>query len=886
MAIYHLSGQVISRSTGRSSVAASAYRSGEKLLDERTGLTHDFSHKSDVVEKAILLPEGSPERFSDRSTLWNEVEKVEKRKDAQLAREFNIALPKELSQEQNWALAKDYVQSEFVDKGMIADVAMHSGHKGNEEQPHVHVMLTMREVGPEGFCQKNRSWNDKALLQHWRESWAEHANRGLARHGFDQRIDHRTLDAQGINLEPQTKIGPKPSQENFARFEEHQRTANRNGERIANDPSIALDAITKQQSTFTHQDVAKFVNRHTSTPEQFEQVYAKVKGHESVVTLGIDGDGHERMTTQAMLVMEQRMVRQAVDQAQGTRHRLDSSAVQSTMASRSLSQEQTQMLTHITQGQDIACVVGVAGTGKSYTLDAAREAWETQGYQVKGMTLSGKAAEELEASSGIESRTVASYEHGWNQERDALTANMIIVVDEAGMLGSRQMSRIMDEASKVDAKVVLVGDPEQLQAIGAGAAYRAIAERTGFVELSEVRRQHHAWQRQATQDFAKAGTEQGLATYEKQGCVHDFDTKDDAKAAMVDRWQEARSAEPDKTQLMLAYTREDVKDLNARAREIREGNGELGKRATFEVHHFTEKNDQVVVEKSQREFAVNDKLYFLKNDREMGIKNGTLGTVTGIDQDKLSVSIDRDGRQVEVNTQFYKHLDHGYATTVHKSQAGTYDRTHVLASPHFDRHTTYVAMSRHRDSAELYWSRDAFKNDKALVSSMSREQLKDTSLDYQRQDYSQRRGFETEKPSMVVNRSATMAQRDYAHFESPTDKQARLREAEARMEKRAFERDVSRIEKNVGLSLSTDIKAGDKGIYQGMVEVKGQRYGVMDMGKGQGKLVPRDMMESRHPGKAMEIESTRNRQGRDQLKAVQPYERQRSLGRDYGGIGR
>lgn len=128
MAIYHFHAQVINRSQGRSAIAAAAYRSGTALVDERTGLTHDFTKKNDIIEHTILLPEEAPDIFKDRETLWNAVEASEKRKDAQTAREINIALPRELNNQQNWQLALDYVNAEFVSKGMIADVAFHRGH--------------------------------------------------------------------------------------------------------------------------------------------------------------------------------------------------------------------------------------------------------------------------------------------------------------------------------------------------------------------------------------------------------------------------------------------------------------------------------------------------------------------------------------------------------------------------------------------------------------------------------------------------------------------------------------------------------------------------------------------------------------------------------------
>ena len=163
MAIYHLSGSIISRSQGRSAIASAAYRSGEKLADAKQGAIHDYSKKQDVVFTEIFLPEGAPESFKNREVLWNTVEQFEKRKDAQLAREFTISLPRELTIEQNKALISEFVTHEFVDKGMIADVCFHNDLlKDGNRQPHAHVMLTLREVNENGFGAKVRNWNDKS----------------------------------------------------------------------------------------------------------------------------------------------------------------------------------------------------------------------------------------------------------------------------------------------------------------------------------------------------------------------------------------------------------------------------------------------------------------------------------------------------------------------------------------------------------------------------------------------------------------------------------------------------------------------------------------------------------------------------------------------------
>lgn len=204
MAIYHFSAQVISRGKGQSAVACASYRSGDRLTDERTGETK-FYRREIQPDTMILAPSHAPEWVYEREFLWNAVESAEKRKDAQLAREINIALPKELSADHQKELIQDYIQKEFVDRGMVADIAIHRDDPNN---PHAHVMLTTREItAAEGFGSKNRSWNDRGLLEQWREEWANYANKALERENIQERISHLSHEARGLEQMPTVHLG-------------------------------------------------------------------------------------------------------------------------------------------------------------------------------------------------------------------------------------------------------------------------------------------------------------------------------------------------------------------------------------------------------------------------------------------------------------------------------------------------------------------------------------------------------------------------------------------------------------------------------------------------------------------------------------------------------
>jgi len=215
VAIYHLSIKVFSRGKGASSVAAAAYRAAEFIKNEYNGIASDYTHKGGVVHKEILLPQNAPPEYADRAVLWNAVEMGERYKTAQLAREIEIALPVELSIEQNIALARRYVKENFVSVGMCADLCVHDKEDGN---PHAHIMLTMRPIEPDGkWGQKSRSvngkkvptvdWNEQTKAEDWRKAWAAYCNSALRIYGHDNIVDHRSYERQGVDKIPTVHLG-------------------------------------------------------------------------------------------------------------------------------------------------------------------------------------------------------------------------------------------------------------------------------------------------------------------------------------------------------------------------------------------------------------------------------------------------------------------------------------------------------------------------------------------------------------------------------------------------------------------------------------------------------------------------------------------------------
>ncbi|RVG71209.1 Ti-type conjugative transfer relaxase TraA, partial [Sinorhizobium meliloti] len=778
MAIMFVRAQVIGRGAGRSIVSAAAYRHRTRMIDEQAGTS--FSYRggaSELVHEELALPDDiaawlkaaidgqSVAKASE--ALWNAVEAHETRADAQLARELIIALPEELTRAENIALVREFVRDNLTSKGMVADWVYHD----KDGNPHIHLMTALRPLTEEGFGPKKvpvlgedgeplrvitpdrpngkivyKLWaGDKETIKAWKIAWAETANRHLALAGHEIRLDGRSYAEQGLDGIAQKHLGPEKAalaRKGIAMYFAPADLARRQemADRLLAEPGLLLKQLGNERSTFDERDIARALHRYVDDPVDFANIRARLMASDDLVLLKpqqIDAETGKAkqpavFTTREMLRLEYAMAQSA--EVLSRRKGFGVSNARAAAAIRSietadtekpfrLDPEQVDAVRHVTRDNAIAAVVGLAGAGKSTLLAAARVAWEGEGRRVIGAALAGKAAEGLEDSSGIRSRTLASWELAWESGCEQLQRGDVLVIDEAGMVSSQQMARILKAVEDAGAKAVLVGDAMQLQPIEAGAAFRAISERIGFAELAGVRRQRDAWARDASRLFARGKVEEGLDAYAQQGRI----VETEARAEIVDRivadWGNARrdllqkSADgehPGRLRgdelLVLAHTTDDVRKLNEALRNVMIGEGALAGAREFQTA------------RGLREFAAGDRIIFLENARfveprarRLGpqyVKNGMLGTVVSTGDRRgdtlLSVRLD-SGREVVISEDSYRNVDHGYAATIHKSQGSTVDRTFVLATGMMDQHLTYVAMTRHRDRADLYAAKEDFE---------------------------------------------------------------------------------------------------------------------------------------------------------------------------------
>jgi Ti-type conjugative transfer relaxase TraA len=769
----HFSVSIIARGSGRSAVLSAAYRHCARMSFEREGRSIDYTRKQGLLHEEFMIPADAPawlrDLVADRSAseaseaFWNVVEKAEKRVDAQLARDVTIALPIELSAEQNIALMRDFVERHVLPLGMVADWVYHDA-PGN---PHVHLMASLRPLAENGLGPKKRPLlapsgaplrdaSGKILYENWsggvadfnvfREGWFACQNRHLAQAGLDIVIDGRSYERQGVMLSPTIHLGvgatairrkseaqPRLVQPSIRldRVATQEALRAENRQRIARNPAILLDLVTREKSVFDERDIAKALHRYVDDPALFSNLLTRTL--QSPEALRLERERIEfstglrqpaRYTTRSLIRLEWEMAERAVHLSGKLAHKVRAAALERALRRHeTLSSEQRAALSHLVAARGLAAVIGRAGAGKTTMMKAAREAWEGGGYRVVGGALAGKAAEGLQREAGIGARTLAAWDMRWREGRDPLDRRTIFVLDEAGMVSSRQMASLVERAAKAGAKLVLIGDPDQLQPIEAGAAFRAIAERVGYAELDTIYRQHQAWMRAASMHLARGRVTAALAAYRLQERIVGANLKSEAMARLIDDW--SRDYDPSKTSLILAHLRRDVRQLNENARS------KLIDRGLISPGH------RFATEDGERFFSGGDQIIFLKNDSHLDVKNGMLGRVVEASEGRMLVDLldQGRGRRVQIDQAKYSNIDHGYATTIHKSQGATVDRVKVLATLSLDRHLAYVALTRHREDLHLYFGRRSFAKAGGLDAVLSRRNAKETTLDYRQSSF-------------------------------------------------------------------------------------------------------------------------------------------------------
>ncbi len=735
MAIAFARARYISRSTGGSAARSAAYNAREGITDERTGTLYYFKHRDAPAHHEVLLPEGADAKLADTATLWNAAEAAEKRRDAQVARELVLALPAnhELSPEDRVELARSFAQTHFVSKGLAVQLDVHAPHVGDTDgdraNHHAHLLVTTRRVEGDHFARKKareldpevKSFRGRGVVtdgEHWGAAWRDHQNHYFAEHGLELRVDAASAVAQ-------QHIGPlRMRAEDSAALARAEEVARENAA-AARDPDKVLVVLTRNNATFTERDVDRHLSKHIFAEAEHLQMKAKVLGHAEILALH-DRDTGEltgRYTTKAVREQERAALSDADIIAGLRRHRaLGAGALAAALEGRALREDQRAAFDHATTAGALKIIEGRAGTGKSYTLGGIRDAHEGAGYEVIGLAPTNSVAQDLKSDGFAHAATVHSELFRIKNGRTQWTDRVLVVVDEAAMLDSRITGELLAEAKRSGAKVILAGDDRQLASIERGGLFAELRQRHGSSEITEVTRQRSDWQRQAARDLAEGQTLNAVSAFAREGAITWSRTQDQSRERLVARWKADTAADPETSRFVFAYTNKDVDKLNADLRAVRRDRGELG-----EDHRFATKHGEAA-------FTVGDRVQFTDTLRSAKIYNGNAGTITGIDAEtgviraKLDGSNGEEGREVVWSASEFDGFRHGYAGTIYKGQGKTLDHTYLLHSHHWRQASSYVALTRQRESARIFAAIETARDVVQLARQMSWVEVRSASV--------------------------------------------------------------------------------------------------------------------------------------------------------------
>lgn len=514
--------------------------------------------------------------------------------------------------------------------------------------------------------------------------------------------------------------------------------------------AAVIDLLTQKRATFTGKELDRALAEHIKEAGEAAAFRAEILAHAEIIPLYARDSGKEldRYTTRTIRDSEAGAIEHAAALATDRRHQVSDEAKAVALATRrTMREEQRRAFDHATGAEGLAIIDGKAGTGKSYTMNAIRAAYEAEGVRVIGLAPTNAVAQDMKRDGYADARTIHSALFALNNERDQWNEKTVVMVDEAAMVGTRLMSELLSRAREAGAKLILVGDDRQLASIERGGLFTELRQRFGAAELSEVTRQRDDDHKAAAEMLARGEFVKAVDALEKLDCIKRSNHQTEARAALVEQWAADTAAAPDKARFVFAYTNDDVHQLNAELRAVRKSRGELG-----DDHAFTTKD-------GSRNFAEGDRLIFTETDKRKGIINGAVGTIERIEGQSITLKMDgENGQPLTVNAEEFDAFRHAYAGTIYKGQGRTFDEVYLYHSQHWKDSDTYVALTRHRDDVKLFVSTEVAYDNTELARQMARHEDNSASLAYAtqqeaeqiRQERHQQRSVELQRTAQEV----------------------------------------------------------------------------------------------------------------------------------------
>ncbi|WP_342637841.1 AAA family ATPase [Orientia tsutsugamushi] len=717
MAIQFTRIEFLSRSKGGDSCRKAAYNARTIVKNKQTGIKYNFSRKKDNVYHTVLIPDYVKQEFKNIQTLMNEVERTAKKDNSQLLKDIVIALPdeKELNLEHRIELTHQIVdEMEWVQKGIGVQIDIHKPQTGDKNW-HVHILLTMRRFREDGtglgdiavdLNPKIITVNGKKVVikdpEMIHERVKEIINAYFAKLGLPYRVDEKSK-VPGKHIGRIRNLINEVVNENELRKEAHLK--------IINDADVITDSITHYKSIFTKQDVEKAV-KDIPDPTAREQLVQQVLSSNRILELyHDDGESSKYFTTIEVRNEETRIIRIA-NKINNQVYYNDIYNLKSDIEGlANVSEEQKQALRHIllsTSG--VRVLRGRAGTGKSYVLIKAHELATNRGQKVIGLAPTHKAVSELKSKGYTEVYTVKGFLYN---RKKIFMKGSLIVVDEAGMVGTKAYAELFRVVRNNYCQLILAGDEKQLASIERGGMFEMLSNNFGSHVLIDIRRQSENWSREAATKFAESNILSGITLLRQNKCVKFDNTLQDSISKLIYDWSLSKFKLHEK--LVITVRNKDVDILNSSIRSLLKANGTL---------QGTEYRRSIAGRKES--YMAGDRIVFQKSYKDLQIQNSEFATLTSVSKNEFIAKTDT-GKEVSFDPSEIQ-FKHGYASTVYKVQGVSIKDVYVLHNGVSNISSSYVAMTRHIKSLKLYCNNEATKSINSLINQLSRPNEKSASI--------------------------------------------------------------------------------------------------------------------------------------------------------------
>lgn len=712
MAIQFARLQYVKRSAGQSVCHKAAYNGRLSIHDDRLEKTFSYDDKTDSAYHAILLPEGSSTKYTDPATLWNAIEAVEGRWDAQVGKEMVLALPddSQITLQDRVALTCGFVQKYFVSHGLICQVDVHgpsAEEKGDGGNWHAHVLMPTRPCHGDCFGKKARhldvdvrSGRVMGTDKQWGRLWAQYQNDYFKGQDINLRVDPIGL-VPNIHLGPVRMRGdraPSVMQQSMLLHEENKR--------YAQQEDLVLRHLTREQATFTREDVDHFVGKHVDPSAQAD---FKQRFYESSQIILV---GQDRYTSRPVLDEERKLLRMADRLAHRTADAPCSTAQEMferarvVKCSRDLTQSQQQAFDRTLEGSNLTLIEGIAGSGKSHVMGALKDVYEQAGYTVRGFAAHAHMVTQMQHDGFSYAAHVRHFLFKQYYEREGLShtpdesvwitpGKEVWFVDAATTVPNPDMTELLDLAWASNVKVILCGDAQKTPYQGRGGAFAALQERYDAARLEDHNRQKDDAHKQIVAAIAQKETSKALDQMAALGMWHHHDKESAAIKDLLSHWYTRYQNAPENSFMILEHRQQYVRVFNEKIHAVLKSRGDV------DVH-------EVFVETArygQMKFSVGDSFVFMQRDEGLDVSTGMRGTLLHASADCFIVRV-HDQRNVQFDPQVYNNFQHGYAGLIYSAEGQTFDHVFALHSKTMDHQAFYVACSRHTLSCDYFSAGD------------------------------------------------------------------------------------------------------------------------------------------------------------------------------------